>query len=39
MPIRPELRPLYPKDCPELSRRVRFERAGGECDSTLRARN
>jgi hypothetical protein len=30
-PIRPELRPLYPPHLPELSRRVRFERAGGQC--------
>ena len=36
MPIRPELRPLYPKDWPELSRRVRFERAGGECERCRR---
>jgi hypothetical protein len=32
MPIRPELRPLYPAHWPELSRRVRFERAGGACE-------
>ena len=31
MPIRPELRPLYPTHWRELSRRVRFERAGGRC--------
>ena len=31
MPIRPELRPLYPPHWRELSRRVRFERAGGRC--------
>lgn len=31
MPIRRELRPLYPLHWPELSRRVRFERAGGRC--------
>jgi hypothetical protein len=31
MPIRPELRPLYPPHWRELSRRVRFERAGGKC--------
>jgi 5-methylcytosine-specific restriction endonuclease McrA len=31
MPIRREFRPLYPKNWPELSRRVRFERAGGRC--------
>ena len=31
MPIRPELRSLYPAHWSELSRRVRFERAGGVC--------
>jgi hypothetical protein len=31
MPIRRELRGLYPRHWPELSRRVRFERAGGRC--------
>ena len=31
MPIRPEMRELYPRDWPEISRRVRFERAGGVC--------
>ena len=31
MPIRPELRSLYPAHWCELSRRVRFERAGGKC--------
>ncbi len=31
MPIRAELRSLYPPDWPELSRRVRFERAAGRC--------
>jgi hypothetical protein len=31
MPIRPELRPLYPPHWRELSRRVRFERAEGRC--------
>ena len=31
MPIRPELRPLYPPHWRELSRRVRFERAKGKC--------
>jgi hypothetical protein len=31
MPIRRELRPLYPPHWRELSRRVRFERAGGAC--------
>jgi hypothetical protein len=32
MPIRRELRPLYPAHWPALSRRVRFERAGGACE-------
>lgn len=31
MPIRPELRPLYPPHWAELSLRVRFERAEGRC--------
>jgi hypothetical protein len=31
MPIRPEMREFYPSDWPEISRRVRFERAGGIC--------
>jgi len=31
MPIRRELRSLYPRHWPELSRQVRFERAGGTC--------
>ena len=31
MPIRPELRDLYPAHWRELSRRVRFERAHGMC--------
>jgi hypothetical protein len=31
MPIRRELRPLYPPNWPALSQRVRFERAGGLC--------
>jgi hypothetical protein len=29
MPIKPELRRLYPNDWPQISRKVRFERAGG----------
>jgi hypothetical protein len=33
MPIRRELRPLYPKDWPRISRHVRFSRAGGRCES------
>ena len=32
MPITPETRWLYPIDWPELSRMVRFERAGGRCE-------
>jgi hypothetical protein len=32
MPIRPEYRWLYPIDWPELSRLIRFERAGGRCE-------
>ncbi|MEA2741838.1 MAG: hypothetical protein QOG73_2326 [Acetobacteraceae bacterium] len=31
MPIRREFRALYPPDWAELSRRIRFERAGGRC--------
>ena len=33
MPIRPDLRWIYPIDWPEISRQVRFERAGGRCQS------
>ena len=33
MPIRQELRRLYPSHWSELSRRVRFERAGGVCQT------
>ena len=32
MPIRPELRKLYPPDWKEISRRIRFERAQGRCE-------
>lgn len=32
MPIRPELRALYPADWPAVSRRIRFERAGNRCE-------
>jgi len=31
MPIKAEMREVYPSDWPEISRRVRFERAGGIC--------
>jgi hypothetical protein len=36
MPIRPEVRVLYPPNWPEVSRRVRFERAGGCCQKCRR---
>src|SRR5580692_11070175 len=36
MPIRPELRPLYPPHWRELSSHVRFERAGGRCQRCSR---
>jgi hypothetical protein len=36
MPIRPEFRPLYPPNWPTLSRRVRFEHAGGCCQRCAR---
>lgn len=32
VPIRPELRFLYPIDWPQISRWVRFERAAGRCE-------
>lgn len=32
MPIRPELKALYPLNWPQLSQRVRFERAKGYCE-------
>lgn len=32
MPIRPENRHRYPADWPEISRRIRVERAGGRCE-------
>lgn len=31
-PIRREQRNLYPSDWPAISRRIRFERAGGRCE-------
>lgn len=34
MPIRPENRSRYPKDWKEISLRIRFERAGGQCECT-----
>lgn len=36
MPIRPELRGLYPANWRDISRRVRFERAGGRCQNCKR---
>jgi hypothetical protein len=33
MPIRPEVRWLYPVDWPQLSKMVRFERAKGRCET------
>ena len=33
MPIRRDLRPLYPPDWRLISARVRFERAGGRCEA------
>jgi hypothetical protein len=32
MPIRPELRCLYPIDWPQISAAIRFERAHGRCE-------
>jgi hypothetical protein len=32
MPIRPENRARYPRDWREISRRIRFERAAGQCE-------
>jgi len=32
MPIRPENLERYPADWPEISQRIRFERAGGRCE-------
>ena len=32
MPIRAELKPLYPADWAEISRRIRFDRADGRCE-------
>jgi len=34
MPIRPENRGRYPDDWPEISRRIRLDRAGGRCECT-----
>lgn len=32
MPISPENRARYPEDWPEISARIRFDRAGGQCE-------
>ncbi|QFG09092.1 HNH endonuclease [Mycobacterium phage ThulaThula] len=32
MPIRPENRDRYPDDWPEISARIKFDRAGGRCE-------
>ncbi len=34
MPIRPENRKRYPPNWKEISERIRFERAGGQCECT-----
>lgn len=36
MPIRPDMQSLYPPNWPEISQRVRFERAGGKCQGCKR---
>jgi hypothetical protein len=36
MPIRSELRRLYPTHWPEISRRIRFDRAKGKCERCQR---
>jgi hypothetical protein len=36
MPIKPELRWFYPRNWPDISRRVRFERANGVCEGCRR---
>lgn len=32
MPIRPEMRALYPSDWEAISQRIRFDRASGRCE-------
>ena len=34
MPIRPENKARYPKDWPQISKRIRFERAGNRCEGS-----
>jgi hypothetical protein len=36
MPIRRELRPLYPRNWPAISQAIRFGRAGGRCEACAR---
>lgn len=37
MPIRPENKKRYPKNWPEISRRIRFDRAKGQCEFMVMA--
>ena len=37
MPINPEQAKLYPDDWKEISERIRFERAGGQCEQMISA--
>jgi hypothetical protein len=37
VPVHPSLRALYPTDWREISRRIRFDRAGGRCERCRRA--
>lgn len=32
MPIHPSMKALYPPDWPQISARIRFERAGNRCE-------
>lgn len=32
MPIRPEMKALYPNDWPDISRAIKVDRAGGRCE-------
>ena len=32
MPIHPSMKPLYPPDWPQISARIRFERAANRCE-------
>lgn len=35
MPIKPENKKRYPKNWKEISHRIRFERAGGQCEASI----